>query len=57
MGTADEPPPGIQAFADDVLLRYAADRVALEREIVDADIVYTWRGHRERSASRMAVRA
>jgi phosphoglycerate dehydrogenase-like enzyme len=45
--TADEPPPGIEAIANDVELRYAPDRASLERVIVDAEIVYTWWGERE----------
>ena len=45
--TADEPPPNIDAIADDVDLRYAPDRASLERAIVDAEIVYTWWGERE----------
>jgi phosphoglycerate dehydrogenase-like enzyme len=45
--TADEPPPGIDAIADDVELRFAPDRASLERAIVDAEIVYTWWGERE----------
>lgn len=48
MGTAaDEPPPGIGAFANDVELRYAPDRASLERAIGDAEIVYTWWGERD----------
>lgn len=45
--TAAEPPPGIDVIADDVDLRYAPDRAALEREIVDAEVVYTWWGERD----------
>lgn len=45
--TADEPPPGIDAIAHDVHLRYAPDRSSLEREIVDADVVYAWWGGRD----------
>ncbi len=45
--TPDEPPPGIEAIEGDVELRYAADRASLERQIVDAEIVYTWWGDRE----------
>ncbi len=45
--TAEEPPPGIDAIAGDVELRYAPDRASLEREIADAEIVYTWWGERE----------
>jgi len=45
--TADEPPPGIEAIASDVELRYAPDRASLERGIVDAEVVYTWWGERE----------
>ena len=45
--TADEPPPGIEAIASDVELRYAPDRASLERAIVDAEIVYTWWGEPE----------
>ena len=45
--TADEPPPGIEAIATDVELRFAPDRASLERAIVDAEIVYTWWGERE----------
>ena len=45
--TVDEPPPGIDAIAGDVELRYAPDRASLEREIADAEIVYTWWGERE----------
>jgi phosphoglycerate dehydrogenase-like enzyme len=45
--TADEPPPGIDAVAGDIDLRYAPDRAALEREIVDAEVVYTWWGERD----------
>ncbi|MEO8424436.1 MAG: D-2-hydroxyacid dehydrogenase [Actinomycetota bacterium] len=45
--TADEPPPGIDVIAGAVDLRYAPDRAALEREIVDAEVVYTWWGDRE----------
>jgi phosphoglycerate dehydrogenase-like enzyme len=45
--TADEPPPGIEAIAADVELRFAPDRASLERAIVDAEIVYTWWGERE----------
>ena len=45
--TADEPPPGIEAIASDVELRFAPDRASLERAIVDAEIVYTWWGERE----------
>jgi phosphoglycerate dehydrogenase-like enzyme len=48
MGTrADEPPPGIDAIAGDVDLRYAPDRPSLEREIAASDIVYTWWGDRD----------
>jgi phosphoglycerate dehydrogenase-like enzyme len=48
MGTTpDEPPPGIDSIASDVDLRYAPDRDSLEREIVDAEIVYTWWGERD----------
>ncbi|MGZ4152326.1 MAG: D-2-hydroxyacid dehydrogenase, partial [Actinomycetota bacterium] len=48
MGTGpDEPPPGIEAIANDVELRYAPDRAALEAQIGDAEIVYTWWGERE----------
>jgi phosphoglycerate dehydrogenase-like enzyme len=42
--TADEPPPGTDAIADDVDLRYARDRPSLEAHIGDAEIVYTWWG-------------
>lgn len=45
--TPGEPPPGIDAIAGGVDLRYASDRAALEREIVDAEIVYTWWGDRD----------
>ena len=45
--TADEPPPGIEAIADDVELRFAPERASLERAIVDAEIVYTWWGERD----------
>jgi phosphoglycerate dehydrogenase-like enzyme len=45
--TAEEPPPGIDSIAGDVELRYAPDRASLEREIGDAEIVYTWWGERE----------
>jgi phosphoglycerate dehydrogenase-like enzyme len=45
--TAAEPPPGIDAIACLVDLRYAPDRDALERQIADAEIVYTWWGDRE----------
>ena len=45
--TAEEPPPGISEVAGDVDLRYAPDRPSLEREIVDADVVYTWWGERD----------
>jgi phosphoglycerate dehydrogenase-like enzyme len=45
--TADEPPPGIDAIAREVDLRYAPDRASLQREIVDADVVYTWWGDRD----------
>jgi phosphoglycerate dehydrogenase-like enzyme len=45
--TADDPPPGIDAISGDVDLRYAPDPPSLEREIVDAEIVYTWWGERE----------
>jgi phosphoglycerate dehydrogenase-like enzyme len=45
--TAEEPPPGIDAIAGDVELRYAPDRASLEREVADAEIVYTWWGERE----------
>ena len=45
--TAEEPPPGIDTIAGDVELRYAPDRASLEREIADAEIVYTWWGERE----------
>jgi phosphoglycerate dehydrogenase-like enzyme len=48
IGTTDaEPPPGIDAIARRVDLRYAPDRDALVRQIVDAEIVYTWWGDRE----------
>jgi phosphoglycerate dehydrogenase-like enzyme len=48
MGTnVDEPPPGIDAIAGDVDLRYAPDRTSLEHEIVDAEVVYTWWGDRD----------
>jgi phosphoglycerate dehydrogenase-like enzyme len=40
--TADEPPPGIEAIAHDVDLRYAPDRPSLGNEIVDAEILYSW---------------
>ena len=42
-----EPPPGIEAIADDVELRYAPDGAALEAQIGDAEIVYMWGGGRE----------
>lgn len=45
--TPDAPPPGIDAIAGDVELRYASDRASLEHEIVDAQIVYTWWGDRD----------
>jgi len=45
--TAEEPPPGIHAIAGEVDLRYAPDRASLEREIADAEIVYTWWGERD----------
>ena len=45
--TGDEPPPGIDAIAGDVDLRYAPDRTSLERLIVDAEVVYTWWGDRD----------
>jgi phosphoglycerate dehydrogenase-like enzyme len=48
MGTTDaEPPPGIDAIAARVDLRYAPDRDSLVRQIPDAEIVYTWWGDRE----------
>ena len=40
--TADEKPPGIDAAADAVDLRYAADEEALRAEIRDADGIYFW---------------
>jgi len=45
--TAAEPPPGIDAIAGVVDLRYAPDRDSLERQIAEAEIVYTWWGDRE----------
>jgi phosphoglycerate dehydrogenase-like enzyme len=45
--TAEEPPPGIDTIADDVDVRFAPDRDALEREIVEAQIIYTWHGDRD----------
>jgi phosphoglycerate dehydrogenase-like enzyme len=45
--TSDEPPPGIDAIAGDVELRYASDLTSLEHEIVDASVVYTWWGDRD----------
>ena len=42
--TSDEPPPGIDAIADLVDLRYAPDRASLEAQIGDAEIVYAWWG-------------
>lgn len=45
--TSDRPPPGIEAIAGGVELRYAPDRASLEHEIVDAEVVYTWWGDRD----------
>ncbi len=45
--TAHEPPPGIDAIAGDVDLRYASDRASLEHQILDAEIVYSWWGDHE----------
>ena len=42
--TAHEPPPGIDAIASAVDLRYAPDRPSLEAQIGDAEVVYTWWG-------------
>ena len=42
--TADEPPPGIDAIAGEVELRYAPDRETLEAQVGDAEILYTWWG-------------
>lgn len=42
--TAERPPPGIEAIAGLVELRYAPDRQSLEGQIEEAEIVYTWRG-------------
>ncbi len=42
--TPENPPPGIQAIADDVDLRYAPDGAALQREIRNAEIIYQWWG-------------
>lgn len=42
--TAERPPPGIEAIAGLVELRYAPDRTSLEEQIGEAEIVYTWRG-------------
>lgn len=42
--TAQEPPPGIEAIAGDVDLRYAPDRSTLEPAIPEAEAVYTWWG-------------
>jgi phosphoglycerate dehydrogenase-like enzyme len=42
--TADEPPPGIDAIADLVELRYAPDRPTLGEELGDAEVLYTWWG-------------
>jgi len=45
MGTEpDEPPPGIEAIADDIELRFAPDRAMLETQIGEAEIVFTWWG-------------
>ena len=45
MGTTlDEPPPGIDAIAGLVDLRFAPDRASLEAQIGEAEIVYTWWG-------------
>jgi phosphoglycerate dehydrogenase-like enzyme len=45
--TAEDPPPAIEAIADDVELRYAPDRAVLRARIPDAEIVYTWWGEPE----------
>jgi phosphoglycerate dehydrogenase-like enzyme len=42
--TAEKPPPGIDTISRQFDLRYAPDRASLQREIVDADVVYTWWG-------------
>jgi phosphoglycerate dehydrogenase-like enzyme len=42
--TANDPPPGIEAIAGEVDLRYAPDRDSLLMQIAEAEIVYTWRG-------------
>jgi len=42
--TKERPPPGIDAIADLVELRFAPDRPSLEESIEEAEIVYTWRG-------------
>ena len=45
--TADDPPPGIEAIAARVDLRFAPDRDSLLEQIAEAEIVYTWRGEPE----------
>lgn len=45
--TAADPPPGIQAIAGQVDLRYAPDRDSLLAQIGEAEIVYTWWGDPE----------
>ncbi len=40
---ADEPPPGIEEASAVVELRYAADADALDRQLPDADALFSWR--------------
>jgi phosphoglycerate dehydrogenase-like enzyme len=39
---ADDPPPGVEAAADDVELQYAPDAEALGRLFPDADALFAW---------------
>ena len=45
--TAEDPPPGIEAAADAVELRYAPDGAALPGAIADADGLFFWRAQGE----------
>ena len=54
--TADDPPPGIEAAADVLELRYAPDADSLGVALPGAQALFFWHGEREELESRVAGR-
>jgi phosphoglycerate dehydrogenase-like enzyme len=54
LGEVDDPPPGIEAAADDVELRYAAGTDELIELAPETDAVYFWRADRDQLPSAWA---